>query len=240
MIKLYFMKLKEKNISFLSKNLPENIKKKALLYRINRKKTQYIHSQWIRYFILSNMLECGFSDLVFEQNENGRPFLINSSNIDFNISHSNDYIILAISFDSKVGIDIEIISKKISILGIAEKYFSTQEYHWLSSLPKDKLTYWFYKIWTYKESCLKLTGEDMFVGLKKFIFSVDNYCKSGIQYKQEKSCNYRHFNFKENYIICVSSDNIFIKNINAYMISFSKTKNNQTIPIISNISKHFL
>ena len=37
--------------------------------------------------------------------ENSRPYLI--GNIDFNISHSGDYVICAISNESKIGIDIE-------------------------------------------------------------------------------------------------------------------------------------
>ena len=85
-------------------------------------------------------------------NKNNKPYLKNS-NIYFNISHSGDYVVLAIA-DKEIGIDIEEIAPISD--SVAKKVFTKEENLWL--LKQNNLEA-FYKLWTAKESIMKVTGE---------------------------------------------------------------------------------
>jgi len=110
-------------------------------------------------------------DLTFNIDKNGRPSIINirNKNLDFNISHSDEFVILAMSNRLRVGIDIEKI-RDIDIDLISYNCFSNKEKKYLKE-KNDKLVN-FFKIWTLKESYLKALG--MWISRKnqryKFLF----------------------------------------------------------------------
>lgn len=82
----------------------------------------------------------------------GRPFSLNE--FDFNISHSGDYTVLALSWAGKVGIDIQKI-KKIGFDDI-KHVVTGNEYDTVIESKKPMDT--FYDLWTKKESILKAIG----------------------------------------------------------------------------------
>lgn len=77
----------------------------------------------------------------------------------YNISHSGDWVMCAIS-DNEIGCDIEKIQS--ADLHIAERFFCPEEYHHIaeqkSELERNLL---FYRYWTLKESFMKATGLGM-------------------------------------------------------------------------------
>ncbi|MEO6454862.1 MAG: 4'-phosphopantetheinyl transferase superfamily protein [Ginsengibacter sp.] len=81
-----------------------------------------------------------------------RPYL--DDLIDFNISHSGEYIICAISETNKVGIDIEEICN-IQISDINDQF---SDHEWERILLADNSLHAFYKFWTQKEAFLKGIG----------------------------------------------------------------------------------
>ena len=97
----------------------------------------------------------------------GRPYLNNSS-IDFNISHSGQYVVCAITEYRKIGIDIEMI-KQIDLSGF-ERYMIPKEWEEIhrSESPYDI----FYSYWTKKESVLKAYGYGLSAPLEKVV--IDN------------------------------------------------------------------
>ena len=81
-----------------------------------------------------------------------RPFI--NDNLDFNISHSGDYIITAIAENSKVGIDIEK-HRKLNI-DLFKKYFDDGEWNNIQTSQNKLKT--FFDFWTIKESAIKCDG----------------------------------------------------------------------------------
>lgn len=109
--------------------------------------------------------------IVFGDNGYGKPVLLGSSAIHFNISHSGSRVACAID-NRPVGIDVE--SIKPVDLKIAERFFSKDEYREL--LEKDeemRLTY-FYMLWTLKESYIKADGKGLAIPLDSFTVSIRN------------------------------------------------------------------
>jgi len=98
--------------------------------------------------------------------ENGRPGLPKTAGIDFNVSHSGDMAVCALS-DSSVGCDIQLM--KPTDAGIAKRFFSEEEkqYVFAGDDPLE-ITDRFYRIWTRKEAYTKLTGEGILKDFKSF------------------------------------------------------------------------
>lgn len=81
-----------------------------------------------------------------------RPYI--NEEIDFNISHSGDYIICAISLTEKVGIDIE--KHRVLTQDIAGKYFTPAEQQFIAQSNNPQAA--FFDLWAIKESAIKCDG----------------------------------------------------------------------------------
>ena len=101
--------------------------------------------------------------LLFLTNQYEKPYLANVSDVHFNISHSGNIVVCALS-DETVGIDIEMI--KPAMLQIAKRFFSAGEYEFIEAKADKSLA--FYKIWTMKESYVKWEGKGLSTPLKSF------------------------------------------------------------------------
>ena len=104
--------------------------------------------------------------LVYEYGKYQKPYLKNISDFHFNISHSGDYVILAVS-DKEIGCDIEKIRKYD--LKIAERFFTKKEYKDIINAKNDeerqKL---FFLYWVLKESYIKQNGQGLSQPLDSF------------------------------------------------------------------------
>ncbi len=80
--------------------------------------------------VLSRYLQCEPHDLKFSANEYGKPFLDRSNdfsrskNIEFNLSHSGDFALIAVTRGRKVGVDVEHIRADIELEDLARRNFS--------------------------------------------------------------------------------------------------------------------
>lgn len=91
----------------------------------------------------------------------GKPYLENSK-LYFNISHSQQYVICAIS-DEEVGIDIQYHKKK-DVDTVARRMMSASE--WQAYQETSAKAKFFYDLWAKKESFLKFTGKGLSVDLR--------------------------------------------------------------------------
>jgi 4'-phosphopantetheinyl transferase len=105
-------------------------------------------------------------EIVFAENEFGKPYLPNLPLIEFNLSHSGDWITAAFS-ESAVGIDVQEI-KKID-LDIARRFFSKAEYSDLIKFSGEQCYHYFYSLWTLKESYIKACGKGLSIPLNSFM-----------------------------------------------------------------------
>jgi len=92
-------------------------------------------------------------------NDFGRPFI--DSDIDFNISHSGDYVVCAVADREKVGIDIEKI--RPIVLSDFKNYMTYRE--WEDIAASDRQYDRFYEHWTMKESVIKAEGRGLSIPL---------------------------------------------------------------------------
>ena len=95
--------------------------------------------------------------------EHGKPMV---DGLEFSLSHSGDLIICA------VGCDVEEIRKAPK--GVAERYFSDSEQEDLDQFSGEEYDKAFFRIWTLKESYVKMTGEGMGVPMEEYEVIVDD------------------------------------------------------------------
>ena len=119
------------------------------------------------------------TDWQFERGDKGKPEVINCElPLRFNLSHTKDIIICAVTLNHDIGCDVEDISRNNDVLGIAERYFSTSEADELFSLPKEAQTSRFFDYWTLKEAYIKAWGLGLSIPLKDFSFSIGDQTHS--------------------------------------------------------------
>ncbi len=113
-------------------------------------------------------------------NPYGKPYIDNERYFKFNVSHSDAYVVIAIS-KFKIGIDIE--KNKIIDFAIAKRFFTKKEYQYINSFiaEADKINA-FYMLWTLKESYVKALGKGLSIPLNSFEFNFDK----GIHIKNQK------------------------------------------------------
>ena len=87
--------------------------------------------------------------------EHGKPMV---DGLEFSLSHSGNLVICAVS-DKPVGCDVEKIRKAPK--GVVERYYSDTERVYLSRFLEDEYDREFFRLWTLKESYVKMTGEGL-------------------------------------------------------------------------------
>lgn len=114
-------------------------------------------------------LEDGITYII-ERNEYGKPYIKNNPNLHFNISHTKDMIVCAVS-EKSIGVDIETVRPTYN--RIAEKFFSVKEQEYIFK-SKDGQDVRFCEIWTRKEAYVKWIGKGMLMPFKSFDVIHDN------------------------------------------------------------------
>ncbi len=95
-------------------------------------------------------------DIVYGENEYGKPHFKTNPEIRFSLSHSKNMVILAIDSD-EIGIDCEILDREVTE-SVARRFFSEKE---VSEFKDDLLL-----LWVTKESLCKLTGKGLSLGAR--------------------------------------------------------------------------
>lgn len=88
----------------------------------------------------------------------GKPAFICPQLPRFNISHSGDFIFVAVVNEDEVGCDIELVRERRGCLNIAQQVFSDPEYVWLLAQPLARQSAAFWRLWTVREAVLKQRG----------------------------------------------------------------------------------
>lgn len=110
---------------------------------------------------------------LFRQNQYGKPAIseqMGFSSLKFNLAHTEGLAALAVSRKNEVGIDVEHLSRSISVSEIANRYFSERERSDLSRLSDDQKSERFFALWTLKESYLKAKGMGLHLPLDGISF----------------------------------------------------------------------
>jgi 4'-phosphopantetheinyl transferase len=121
--------------------------------------------------LLARNLHADPSAIEFSLNPYGKPSLkkdMNPDDIRFNVSYSNELMLIAVSRGMEVGVDIEYMRPDIECVELAKQFFTTGEAASLCSLPREEMLKNFYRVWTCKEAYIKATGLGLSMPLNHF------------------------------------------------------------------------
>lgn len=120
--------------------------------------------------LLGLVLDAPAKELRFEYDEFGKPGLAPGPRrqLQFNLSHSGELILIAITVGRAVGVDVEKIRTDLDPDRIATRFFSASERQILASLPVSARYQAFFTCWTRKEAYLKAQGVGLSLPLDQF------------------------------------------------------------------------
>lgn len=119
-------------------------------------------------YALYDFFEMPPNKIEFELLEYGKPVIKGANECQFSLSHSGKWVVCAVS-SSLVGIDIE--KKDERHTQIAKNYYTEYENNRIQMISDyEGRIEEFYKIWTLKESYMKITGLGLYKGTDTFEF----------------------------------------------------------------------
>jgi 4'-phosphopantetheinyl transferase len=120
--------------------------------------------------ILGHHLRRPSHELAFAYNAFDKPRLADTrdSGLQFNISHSGEWLLIALAQGRILGVDVEHMREDMVTREIAERFFSATECGALASLPAEEQCDAFFACWTRKEAYLKARGDGLSLPLDQF------------------------------------------------------------------------
>lgn len=153
--------LPEQTAAYESSLSPDELTR-AGRFLFERDRRRFIIGRGILRAMLGSYLQRHPAQIQFTYTQRGKPCLSGlSSNeeLHFNLAHSEELAIFAVSRIRGIGIDVEKLRPMSDVEGIAERFFSEHESRQLQSLPAPEKQAGFFNLWTRKEAWLKATGE---------------------------------------------------------------------------------
>jgi 4'-phosphopantetheinyl transferase len=98
--------------------------------------------------------------------DRGRPFLAKDRDIQFSISHSGNWIAVALSLQTLAGVDLEQLITRSSLEDLASRIMSPLDFTSFQALPNDEKQAAFFHTWTGKEALVKAIGQGIATDLK--------------------------------------------------------------------------
>lgn len=125
--------------------------------------------------VLSRYAAVRPEDWVFSAGTHGRPQISvpqGAPTLEFNLSHSADLVMLAVTSGRTLGVDTESIGARAAEIDGLDRYFAVEESAALLALPPQERRRRFFELWTLKESYIKARGMGLSIPLNAFRFEL--------------------------------------------------------------------
>ncbi|MEI6268804.1 MAG: 4'-phosphopantetheinyl transferase superfamily protein [Methylococcaceae bacterium] len=142
-------------------------------------KSELLHKRYVEiHGRLRNRLAHQLNDspekISIKKAEQGKPYLADYPELAFNLSHSADRVLIAMSWNCQLGVDIELCKPRINVSGLVNKCFAEEEIGYWNKLPETQKNQEFYRLWTRKEAFVKATGHGITLGLNQCVVYPEN------------------------------------------------------------------
>ncbi len=165
------LKASEEDIARAAALLSAEEEERARRFRFERHRRRFVMAHAALRTILGRYLGASPGEVAFRHGPRGKPYLNEPEpRIQFNLAHSGELALAAITKEGEIGADIEI--HRGMPEGVARRFFSAAENAALTSLPPRERERAFFRCWTRKEAFLKATGEGLSFGLDNFTVSL--------------------------------------------------------------------
>ncbi|UCH49741.1 MAG: 4'-phosphopantetheinyl transferase superfamily protein [Betaproteobacteria bacterium] len=152
-------------------DLSDSERDRASRFRFAVDRRRFVKSHSALRAILATYIGASPRALVFGQAVHGKPFLVaprQAQKLRYNLSHSGDLALIAISVGREVGIDLERNRPMEDLSGVVNRFFSTAEREALARVAAKDREQAFLSTWVLKEAYLKASGEGLLRSLDAF------------------------------------------------------------------------
>lgn len=152
--------------------LDDGERRKSQIFKLPLLRDRFVAVRGLLRLTLAGYLDADPASLRFETGEYGKPRLLSGS-LHFNLSHSEDRLLIAVADFPDVGIDIETIKPRGSLDALAERCFSERELAQWRQVAEDQQIAGFYRLWTKKEAFVKAIGRGLALGMELCEFDLE-------------------------------------------------------------------
>ena len=171
--------------------LNDEEKKQHSRFCFEKHRHQYLITRALVRTVLSSYInEVAPQQWEFKKNKYGKPFISNpliTVPLQFNISHTDKLIVLAVTIGQEIGVDAEYLLRSGDTIEIAERYFSNKEVQQLYTLSPENQKKHFYDLWTLSESYIKACGMGLSIPLNQFSLLFPNPGEITISFSKERN-----------------------------------------------------
>lgn len=118
--------------------------------------------------LLASALSVTPASLTWVLGAQGKPALADPRAPAFNLSHSGDVALVALSFEHEVGVDVEVLAPQRDVAGVSALVFTPPERAWVQGGDAADLDRRFLRVWTRKEACIKAIGSGLSLSPSEF------------------------------------------------------------------------
>ncbi len=149
--------------------LPADQKERATRFHFDHDRVRYIASHVALQKVLGEYTGLKPGEISFQTTPKGKPHLNGDHRAltAFNLSHSADYALIAVTRGVEVGVDIERHRYSIEYVDLSERFFTLAEREWLDALPSGSRAEGFFRVWSAKEALLKALGTGLLAPLRE-------------------------------------------------------------------------
>lgn len=145
-------------------------------YRHEKDRQLHLMARWMCRTVLSRYVpEIMPLQWQFQPNIHGKPEVIGPKKMDgrlyFNITHTEGVVVMAVSQNGQVGVDVERVGRPMDYLGMSRRFFAEIEAEAVRNSSETERSELFYRIWTLKEAYVKAIGKGLAHALDSFWFS---------------------------------------------------------------------
>ena len=187
--------------------LSNDEKSKADKFRFPKDHNTYVIARGILRLLSGYYLNTNPKEIEFEYGKFGKPAFRKTSRLKFNVSHSENYILIGFVNDYAFGVDIECIKKSSDVLDLTRNYFSQLEIKSFESFAESDQYDAFFRCWVQKEAFIKAKGTGLSFPLDKFSVSLSE--KGGLletqwDLNEKDEWNLTLFSPEKNYIAALA------------------------------------
>lgn len=153
--------------------LSDDERGRAAAFHFEADRDRYVVAHAALRTLLSRYLDRPALPDAFRLDLHGKPSLASDPMLRFNLAHSRDLALVALSTGPEIGIDLEAIDSRVEIGAVAQRFFSPVECRRLQALPVGLRLDAFFHVWSQKEAYLKGRGDGVGLGLDHFDVQAD-------------------------------------------------------------------
>jgi 4'-phosphopantetheinyl transferase len=159
-------------VARLAETLSADERARADRFVFPRDRRRFVVARGALRSILASYLDLAPSALAFAYGPAGKPRLEGSADLDFNLAHSHELALCAVTAGGPVGVDVEWLRPMPDLLAVARTAFSPAEQAALLARPEGERLAAFFRCWTSKEAYLKARGDGLSLPLDSFDVSL--------------------------------------------------------------------